>query len=185
MYYVSTAKEQAAKLKSYTSLRRQREEFRKKLVSLITSPEHDRDMDVNEGNLSSEEKELLRYYYYIKHGVDTIHVAPLDRKVLNRVLRLIPQCLLKYEECLTQSIDDVKEDFMLAVKKAIVDFVLQDPANTKSLKDTESPFQMELHEIGNSYRQFFDNGKLKMFRNLNIINPCINALLDVWYSKFR
>lgn len=34
---------------------------------------------------SEEEKEMLRYYYYVKHGVDTVHVAPLDEKVLARV----------------------------------------------------------------------------------------------------
>lgn len=34
---------------------------------------------------TEEEKEMLRYYYYVKHGVDTVHVAPLDEKVLGRV----------------------------------------------------------------------------------------------------
>lgn len=154
-------------------------------MSLITSPEDDQKADANQANLSSEEKELLRYYYYIKHGVDTIHVAPLDNKVLNRVMHLIPQRLLKYEDCLTKSIDDVKEDFMLAVKKAIVDFVLQDPANIKSVTEVESPFKGELHEIGNTYRPFFNNGKMKMFKNLHITNPCINILLDIWYTQFR
>ena len=37
---------------------------------------------------SADEREVLRYYYYIKYGVDTIHVAPLDTKVLNRVIQL-------------------------------------------------------------------------------------------------
>lgn len=37
---------------------------------------------------SEEEKQMLRYYYYVKHGVDTVHVAPLDEKILNRVPRL-------------------------------------------------------------------------------------------------
>lgn len=34
---------------------------------------------------TASEKELLRYYYYIKNGVDTVHVAPIDEKVLVRV----------------------------------------------------------------------------------------------------
>lgn len=34
---------------------------------------------------NAEEREVLRYYYYIRHGVDTIHVAPLDQKVLDKV----------------------------------------------------------------------------------------------------
>lgn len=37
---------------------------------------------------SNAEKDLLRYYYYIHHGIDTEHVAPLEvsslRNTLNR-----------------------------------------------------------------------------------------------------
>lgn len=63
---------------------RRREEFRKKLVSLIIAKDVP---GVNEDDTefpSSKEREIMRYYYYIKHGVDTIHVSPLDLKILNR-----------------------------------------------------------------------------------------------------
>lgn len=54
------------------------------MVELITS--RDEIMEVDPDDIPSpQEREILRYYYYIKHGVDTIHVAPLDVKVLNRV----------------------------------------------------------------------------------------------------
>lgn len=76
--------EQEAKLKSYTELRKQREEFRKRLVKLIVNKEDDMEIDPDEIP-SAEEKEILRYYYYIRHGVDTIHVAPLDQAALDRV----------------------------------------------------------------------------------------------------
>lgn len=76
--------EQEAKLKSYTALRKQREEFRKRLVKLIVNKEEDMEIDPSEIP-SQEEREILRYYYYIRHGVDTIHVAPLDQAVLDRV----------------------------------------------------------------------------------------------------
>lgn len=33
---------------------------------------------------NAEEKEILRYYYFIKHGIDTIYVAPMNAKVLNK-----------------------------------------------------------------------------------------------------
>lgn len=76
--------EQAAKMLSYTALRKQREEFRKRLVALIANK--DEDMEIGSDEIpSAEEREILRYYYYIRHGVDTIHVAPLDQQVLDRV----------------------------------------------------------------------------------------------------
>lgn len=76
--------EQAAKLQSYTALRKQREEFRKRLVALIVNKDDNEDIDPEEIP-SAEEREILRYYYYIRHGVDTIHVAPLDQEMLDRV----------------------------------------------------------------------------------------------------
>lgn len=70
-------------VKSYTVVRKEREEFRKKLVSLIISS--DEEIARDDGSFpDAQEKEIMRYYYYIKHGIDTVHVAPIDKKVLNR-----------------------------------------------------------------------------------------------------
>ncbi|KAL5279884.1 DNAH7.2 family protein [Megaselia abdita] len=74
-------KTKSRKFKSYTQMRQERENFRKKLVELIARK------DDEVGSLDDEfpnpqEKEILRYYYYIKHGIDTIYVAPLNDKVL-------------------------------------------------------------------------------------------------------
>lgn len=71
-------------MKSYTALRKQREEFRKRLVDLIISKDDEMDIEPEEIP-SAGEREILRYYYYIRHGVDTIHVAPLDQKLLDKV----------------------------------------------------------------------------------------------------
>lgn len=68
-------------------MRKQREEFRQRLVSLIVNVRNDDTMEIDDIP-SEEEKQMLRYYYYVKHGVDTVHVAPVDEKILNRVPRL-------------------------------------------------------------------------------------------------
>lgn len=69
-------------MQSYTALRKQREEFRKELVGLILRDHESVDPD---DIPSAQEKEALRYYYYIKYGVDTVYVAPLDDHILERV----------------------------------------------------------------------------------------------------
>lgn len=74
-----------AQLKSYTELRKQREEFRKELVHLIL---RDHETVAPDEIPSKEEREALRYYYYIKYGVDTVYVAPLDQHILERVKHL-------------------------------------------------------------------------------------------------
>lgn len=78
-------------------MRLERENFRKKLVELIARKDDEtaeavpgetgttataKDLDTDFPN--KQEKEVLRYYYYIKHGIDTIHVSPMSKKVLNR-----------------------------------------------------------------------------------------------------
>ncbi len=70
-------------MKSYTIVRREREEFRKKLISLIIAS--DEEIARDDGTFpDAREKEIMRYCYYIKHGINTVHVAPIDKKVLNK-----------------------------------------------------------------------------------------------------
>lgn len=71
-------------------MREERELFRQKLVELIAAPD-DPEMSLDDlgNNLAGEfpnnkEKEILRYYYYIKHGIETIHVSPINKRVLTR-----------------------------------------------------------------------------------------------------
>ncbi|KAJ8952274.1 hypothetical protein NQ318_007441 [Aromia moschata] len=146
-------------LKSYTALRRQREEFRQRLVNLIINKDDDQPIDIDE--------------------------IPSAKKGKCYVLALVPRRLMVWEETLAKSLEDVREDFMSAMKKSIIDFVLQDPSFVKSLSEGESASRKELKEIGNSFRPCFDTGKLKMERNLNVINPCLSVLLDLWYTKYR
>lgn len=100
------------------------------------------------------------------------------------MLALVPKKLKQWHETLSQSVEDMKDDFMLAIKKAIVDFVLQDPAFIKPISDDSRPYKKELNEIGDSFRPSFKAAKLKL-RNLHIVNPCLAALPDIWYSRFR
>lgn len=81
-------------------MRLERENFRKKLVELIARKDDEATTaTINDDGASGaamdwdgefpnqQEKEVLRYYYYIKHGIDTIHVSPMSKKVLNRLAK--------------------------------------------------------------------------------------------------
>ena len=71
---------------------------------------------------------VRRYNYYISHGIDTEHIAPLDRSWIERVLALLaPRLRQDKDDLITCLTDEMREDYLLSVKKAIIDFVLRDP----------------------------------------------------------
>lgn len=66
---------------TYTEMREKREEFRKKLVALIMT---DNEQDDEDDFPNSSERRILKYYHYIRHGIDTVHVAPMHKKMISK-----------------------------------------------------------------------------------------------------
>lgn len=127
----------------------------------------------------------MRYYYYIKHGIDTVHVAPLDKRVLNRVLKLIPKKLTKWNDLLESITVEMKEDYITAVKKAVIDFVLGDALSKNINKQEVSQYRQELKEMSMKWRHRYEENRFKMKRNLFAINPCLSQILEIWYTTFK
>ncbi|XP_073942137.1 dynein axonemal heavy chain 7-like, partial [Choristoneura fumiferana] len=168
-------------MQSFSALRRSREEFRTKLMNLICqSPPG----EAGDGNHPSEEDNKLRYYYYIHYGLDTIHVAPLDNKVILKVHNLLTMKLRKWKETLFQCTDEMREDFMMAMKKAIVDFVLKDP-NAEEASEEDTPFKQEMAQKSDDWRNRYALAKKALAKDLYSVNPCIAQVLQIWWKQFN
>ncbi|XP_049773091.1 dynein axonemal heavy chain 7 [Schistocerca cancellata] len=166
------------------AMRKEREEFRKKLVNLILKKEGgDTSYD---DSLSAEEKEVLRYYYYIHHGIDTVHVPPLENEWIRNIQTRIPNKLKKWGSLIEDTTAEVKEDFILNMKKAVVDFVLQDPTEgNNKMKEFDSPHRQELKEMSKTWHAAHQDAKSKIYKNLHAINPCLSQILDLWHKSFN
>ena len=111
--------------------------------------------------LTTKEKDMLRYYYYIHNGIDTRYiyrifthntnlssilitafdffmnlfdslsffryVANINQKWFKRIMMMVPKKLLKNQQEIKKIHEEIKDDYLFAVKKSIVDFVMHEP----------------------------------------------------------
>jgi dynein heavy chain, axonemal len=190
------------------NIKRNREVFRRSLVDIIMHDESRIKIDTNaasKNNIAEEgedrenitasedpksiEKDILRYYYYIHNGIDTEHIAPLETIRLTNVMSLIPDKLRKScKDSLLDLSEEVREDYLLSVKKAIVDFVLRDSRDTESDKTTEDKlpeYKLELEIVPKPWHASFERARYDISKNLHSINPCMCQLLLLWYTSFK
>ncbi|GCC28735.1 hypothetical protein chiPu_0007169 [Chiloscyllium punctatum] len=137
------------------------------------------------GGPSTVEKDILRYYYYINHGIDTDHVAPMEDSWLEDVLSLVPLRLKTHIVTIESLSDEMKEDYLLSVKKAIVDFVLRDPREKEEVKKDVPVHRAELEIVPKPWNKSFLVARNLIKANLNSVNPTMLAVLDLWQSSFQ
>ncbi|NP_001355646.1 dynein, axonemal, heavy chain 7B isoform X1 [Mus musculus] len=175
------------------SPQKERENFRSTLVKLIMQQDGDLESDVIDesgipkATTTAREKDISRYYYYIRHGLDTDHVAPMEDSWLEHVLQLVPQHLKILNNSIMVLSDEIREDYLLSVKKSIVDFVLKDPRKKDDDgKITElPPHRAEMEVLPKPWRRSFLSACSYIRDHLNAMNPMMLAVLDLWHSTFK
>lgn len=84
--------------------------------------------DITDIWLTEEDKNLLRYYYYILHEIDDTHAGTLDSDTLKKITSMVSaEWQKRHDECSNRLIQEFKLDYVTSMKKSIVDFVLQEP----------------------------------------------------------
>ncbi|XP_073402803.1 dynein axonemal heavy chain 7 [Dendrobates tinctorius] len=174
---------------SYSHPKRDREQFRSALVDIIMKNDGSTVQPFDPASSSSDtsplDKEILRYNYYISHGIDTEHVAAMEDSWLQNVLCLVPEHLKVYTVSINMLSDEMKEDYLLSVKKAIVDFVLKDPREKNEIKEPVlESHRAELEVVPKPWKKSFLSNYNLIKENLNSMNPTMAAVLDLWHSSF-
>ncbi|XDB47728.1 hypothetical protein ABFV05_001344 [Capra hircus] len=172
---------------------KERENFRSTLVNIIMQEDAALDSatpdesTVPKLTTSAIEKDILRYYYYIHHGIDTDHVAPMEDSWLEHVLNLVPQHLKVLTNSILALSDEMREDYLLSVKKSIVDFVLKDPREKEDDRKVEElpPHRAEMEILPKPWRKSFLAASSYIRDHLNAMNPTMLSVLDLWHSTFK
>lgn len=134
------------KSKLYLSLRKKRAAFRQSLIEAIAikkeeeEEEEDVCFDTKKLLITKSEEDLLRYYYYVLHAIDDVHIKSIETATLKNILNLVPtKWQMKFSELLNKLLQETKDDYNLTIKKAVIDFVLQEP-----LRDDHELFEKVL-----------------------------------------
>lgn len=170
--------------RSYIEMRKEREEFRRRLVTLIFKQDEEK---LGPFQIPTQEDKIrLRYNYYIRHGIDTVHIPPLEDSWLENICAKIPEKIQIYSKLKKELIEEVKEDYVLSMKKAAIDFALQDPSvGVDPIQQYVSVYREELKEMSKTWWPTFEKNLLKIKNNLHTVNPCVAQVLDLWYKSFR
>ncbi|KAL7866083.1 hypothetical protein SRHO_G00113300 [Serrasalmus rhombeus] len=174
-------------------LKKDREQFRRALVSIIMQQESDTGKIFTGdsspptcGPLTSTEKCILRYNYYIRHGIDIEDVAPMEDTWLENILDLVPSHLKRQTTTIEALSDEIREDYLFSVQKAMVDLTLQDPRENEEEKVKELPrHRQEMEVVPKPWKTSFHQTKKRMKIRLHSFNPTMLSMLDLWHVSFK
>ncbi|TPX60044.1 hypothetical protein PhCBS80983_g02063 [Powellomyces hirtus] len=176
-------------------VKKDRESFRTTLVNMVmqksleaasTMRLNDEGEDAEEPSTSGfQEKDVMqRYYYYITNGIDTHHVAEMENQWLENVLKLLPQSLKNWHQRTLKTLSaEMREDYHMSVKKAIVDFVLKDPRQKTELESTQvkdEDFVM-IRKSTPTWQSSYVQSQQTILKTLFYINPTVVEIQELWH----
>ncbi|KAM4656706.1 dynein axonemal heavy chain 3 [Amazona ochrocephala] len=151
-------------------------------------------MHLHEKEISKREKppsvnDIERYCYYIHNGVREDMLAPQDKEVINAILKRIPAHILanpNLEDLSANLKEEIKADYCISLMKAIVDYILMDPAEKERLLigSTPHPFPQRVVRAPVPWHSSYIEAKSWNERNLFIVNPLMATLQQLWLSQY-
>ncbi|XP_009573431.1 PREDICTED: dynein heavy chain 3, axonemal-like, partial [Fulmarus glacialis] len=151
-------------------------------------------MHLHEKEISKREKppsknDIERYCYYIYNGVQEDMLAPQDKEVMNVILKHIPTHILanpNLENLLASLKEEIQADYRISLMKAIVDYILMDPAERERLfiGSTPRPFPQRVVRAPVPWHSSYEEVKSWNERNLFIVNPLMPTLQQLWLSQY-
>ncbi|XP_018409373.1 PREDICTED: dynein heavy chain 3, axonemal-like [Nanorana parkeri] len=132
------------------------------------------------------EGHLDRYYRLIEESIDPCMVSPLSAEWLQGIYSYIPAELCKVcSKSLQDLTKEAEENYIYAIKKSIVDYILLDPMEQHRLGIKVSSKMS--NRAGRHYfpwHESVNTARIKLKSNLHITHPIMSKVLLHFYTKY-
>lgn len=145
---------------------------------------------------------ILRYYYYIEVGVDVKHVAPFREEWAGNALALLPPypparvSQEYYDTLIRSSLEEMHSEYVTAMKKSVVDYVISSPVERRRLNLTELDPLLEIptplkaswtgvveRELPASWRANVDTAREEIAWTLQTLSANALELSKLWHAS--
>ncbi|CAH8660135.1 unnamed protein product [Schistosoma rodhaini] len=173
--------------------RKEKDESKSKKRFRVMSPEEQIDQmktlekERNANRQKPSERDIERYNYYINKGIPDFMLAPLPNELWESLQKYLPLSLTLTRP--TQLVDlqqEIHDDYVYAVRKSIVDYILLDPEERKRLFIESLPIPYPNFVIRAPVPWHTTRKKAYEFckQYLFTIGPIPLALQKIWCTEF-
>uniref|UniRef100_A0A3Q3S6H3 Dynein axonemal heavy chain 7 n=1 Tax=Mastacembelus armatus TaxID=205130 RepID=A0A3Q3S6H3_9TELE len=127
-----------------------------------------------------------RYNYYIQKGIDLENVSTLEDSWLDMILIKVPCHLKSLSTLLELLVNEIKEDYLISIKTAILKYTFRYSAESYEGKVNDLPsHRLEMQVLPKPWNKTFVNARKKMTDNLHSINLTMLRVLDLWHVSYK
>lgn len=92
-----------------------------------------------------------------------------------------------FKTILDNTMKEIRDDYMVCLKKSLVDYVLRDPSQKEALISIITPVvsEMKQQSIVEDWARFMRLNHKKLKYKLQLYHPLIVWLHGYWYQNFR
>ncbi|CAL1284851.1 unnamed protein product, partial [Larinioides sclopetarius] len=168
----------------YLAMLDEREKFRSTLLKAFKPFE---EKETTSGKLSrsltAEERQWLKYEYYLRKLIPTDKVATLAEKNIEKILSLVPDRLkVGMEAHLEKAIQQIREEYIWVVKKSAVDSLMFSCVPKKSAYNPTSTYYKEMASFAKMPAHRMRRQKRKLSEVYILSNKCILKVMEAWLS---